>query len=438
MRTLKQVIEERAAKLDRVAALSDITKAENRNWSAEETAEFTKLETEIRALNAEKETLEAQERAALHLAARAAGAGTQGARSAGDEKDIAKYSLRKALLSLSERNSPLSGIELEMHDEATTEARAAGLATSGGLMVPQMVLDRMYAKRAPLDPSNGNGANLYGEVSVGYVDALRPNSVALQLGADYMAGMTNSFKMPRENAVYTPSFRATQGAAGESTPTYDQAQFAPKRATGYMDVDRQLLVQTANSIEARLRNQLVLGHAQLLDRIAFSGAAANNEPVGILNDTDVPVLAIGTNGGAITKVLIETLVQRLEEANGMNDNARWVISPILKRLLKALVMDAGSGQFVLDRVSNTIEGIAAIATTHVPKNLAKGTGTNLTAAILGDFRSAAYAQWGGTEIIVDTVTQALAGNIRYVPIQYVDFHVIQPGHFQVIKDITTS
>jgi hypothetical protein len=25
-----------------------------------------------------------------------------------------------------------------------------------------------------------------------------------------------------------------------------------------------------------------------------------------------------------------------------------------------------------------------------------------------------------------------------VPIQYVDFHVIQPGHFQVIKDITTS
>ena len=438
MRTLKQVIEERAAKLDRVAALSEINKAENRNWTAEETAEFAKLENEIRSLNAEKETLEAQERAALHLAARAAGGATQGKFSAGDEKDLSKYSLRKALISLAERNSPLSGIELEMHEEATTEARAAGLATAGGLMVPQMVLDRMYAKRAPLDPSNGNGANLYGEVSLGYVEALRPNSVALQLGADYMAGMTNSFKIPRENAVFTPTFKATQAAGTESSPTYAQAQFAPKRATGYMDVDRQLLVQTANAIEARLRNQLVLGHAQLLDRIAFSGAAANDEPVGILNDTDVPVLAIGTNGGAITKALTEQLVQRLEEANGMNDNARWVVSPILKRLLKALAMDAGSGQFVWDRLTNSIDGIAAIATTHVPKNLAKGTGTNLTAAILGDFRSAAYAQWGGTEIIVDTVTQALAGNIRYVPIQYVDFHVIQPGHFQVIKDITTS
>jgi HK97 family phage major capsid protein len=438
MRTLKQVIEDRAAKLDRIAALSDITKAENRNWTEAETSEFNTLETEVRALNAEKTTLEAQERAALHIAARAAGAGTQGAASASEERDLGKYSLRKALASLTERNQPLDGIEAEMHQEAVKEARSSGLATAGGLMIPQMVLDRMYAKRAPLDPSNGNGANLYGEVSTGYVDALRPLSVALQLGAEYMAGMTNSFKIPRENAVYTPSFKATQGAASESSPTYAQAQFAPKRATGYMDVDRQLLVQTANAIEARLRNQLVLGHAQLLDRVAFTGAAASDEPVGILNDSDVPVLAIGATGGAITKALVETLVQRLEEANGMNDNVRFVTSPIVKRILKALSVDSGSGQFVWERLTNSIDGIGAVATTHIPKNLTKSTGSNLSAMVLGDFRSASYAQWGGTEIIVDTITQALAGNIRYVPIQYVDFHVTQPGHFQVIKDIATT
>lgn len=437
MRTLKQVIEERATKLERIAALSEITKAENRNWTAEEKAEFDTLEREVRALNAEKETLEAQERAALHTAARAAGQGVQRGLSDQDEKDLSKYSLRKALVSLTERNTPLSGIELEMHQEAEKEARAAGLATSGGLMIPQMALERMFAKRA-LDPSTGNGSYLYGEEANGYVEALRPQSVALQLGAEYMAGMVNSFKIPRENAVFTPSFKATGDNAAASNPTYAQAQFAPKRATGYMDVDRQLLVQTAGAVEARLRNQLVRGHAQLLDRIAFQGDSASNEPVGILNDSGVGVLAIGTNGGAITKALVETLIQQLEEANGMSDNVRFVVSPILKRLLKALTLDSGSGQFVWDRLTNSIDGIPAVATTHIPKNLTKGTGTALTAAVLGDFRAASYAQWGGTEIIVDTVTQALAGNIRYVPIQYVDFHVTQPGHFQVIKDITTS
>jgi hypothetical protein len=40
--------------------------------------------------------------------------------------------------------------------------------------------------------------------------------------------------------------------------------------------------------------------------------------------------------------------------------------------------------------------------------------------------------------VVDPYTQALNGMVRFVPAQYVDFHVIQPGRFQLIKDITTS
>lgn len=439
MRTLKQVIEERAPKLDRIAALSDITKTEKRNWTEAEASEFDTLEREIKNLNAEVTALQAQERAALITAARAAGQPVQGQASEKDERDISKYSLRKALVSLTQRNTPLEGLEAEMHQEAMREAQGiAGHRSNGGLMIPQIVMDRIYTKRAALDPTEGNGANLYGELSTGYVEALRPMSVALQLGAGYMAGMTNDFKIPRENAVFAPAFEGTQDSATESSLTMAKASFAPKRATGFFDVDRQLLVQTSGSVEARLRNQILLGHAQLLDRVAFTGSAAADEPVGILNDADVAVLAIDTNGGAISKVLVETLVQRLEEANGMNDNARWVTSPILKRLLKALTLDSGSGQFVWDRVTNTIDGIGAVATTHIPKNLTKGTGTALTAAVLGDFRSCSYAQWGGTEIIVDNITQALPGNVRFIPIQYVDFHVTQPGHFQVIKDITTS
>jgi len=216
-----------------------------------------------------------------------------------------------------------------------------------------------------------------------------------------------------------------------------KASFKANRATGFMDVDRQLLVQTSGAVEARMRNQLILGHAQLLDAVAFTGTGSGAEPTGIFNDADIPVLSIGTNGGSITKVLIETLVQRLEEANAMNDNVRFILSPVLKRILKALTIDSGSGQFVLDRLTNTIDSIEAISTNFVPKNIVKGTGTALTAAILGDFRACSYAQWGGTEIIVDNLTQALKGNIRYIPIQYVDFHVVQPGLFQVIKDITT-
>ena len=437
MNILKAKIEARAAMYVRVAALGEITKVEKRDWTAEETTAFEGLETEIRTITAEITTLQAQERAAAITAARAAGTPVQGAVSAGDEKDLATYSLRKALLSLSTQNGKMEGIELEMHQQAESEARSiAGVTSEGGVMIPQLVLNRMYAKRA-LDPATGNGANLYGEDALGYVEALRPLSVALRLGAEYMAGMTNEFKIPRENAVYVPTFKDTQAEATASNPTLSKASFKANRATGFMDVDRQLLVQTSGAVEARMRNQLILGHAQLLDAVAFTGSGSGAEPTGIFNDADIPVLTIGTNGGSITKVLIETLVQRLEEANAMNDNVRFILSPVLKRILKALTIDSGSGQFVLDRLTNTIDSIEAISTNFVPKNIVKGTGTALTAAILGDFRACSYAQWGGTEIIVDNLTQALKGNIRYIPIQYVDFHVVQPGLFQVIKDITT-
>ena len=429
-------MEERAEKLNRIAALSEVTKAENRNWTADELSEFNTLETEVRALNTEKVTFEAQERASLHAASSVAGASVQGKVSDKDAKDISKYSLRKALLSLTDRNSRLEGIELEMHQEADAEMRAFGKSVSGaGIAIPTIAMGSIYQKR-DITVATGNGSFTVEDGVLGYVEALREKSLALQLGAEYLAGLTGNFDMSRENAVYTPSFKTENGTATETNPTYARAVFSPKRLTGFIDVSKQLLIQSAVGIEARLRNQLLLGHAEALDKVAFNGSSASDEPVGILNDANVGILAIGTNGGAITKVLTEQLVQALEEAKGMTDNTVWVVSPILKRILKNLSKDSGSGQYVW--MNNSIDGIAAYATTHVPKNIAKGEGTNLTAAILADFSNMMYGQWGGTEIIVDPYTQALSGLVRFIPCQYVDFNTIQPGRVQVIKDITTS
>jgi len=437
MRNLKQVTEERTVKLDRISALGAIIKTENRNWTSEETSEFEKLEGEVRTLASEITTLKAQESAQSIIAARAAGTGVQGNESEGDKKDIAKYSLRKALLSLTDRNARLDGIELEMHQEAEIEMQRFGKTVSNSAVaMPESLMSRMYEKR-DITVATGNGSYAVENLVNGYVEALREKSLALQLGAQYLTGLVGNFDMPRENALYTPAFKTENASAVESNPTLAKASFSPKRLTGFMDVSKQLLIQSAIGIEALLRNQILAGHAEALDSAAWNGAAASDQPVGVLNDADVPVLAIGTDGGAITKILIETLIQRLEEAKGMNDNTKFITSPILKRLLKALTRDSGSGQFVWGQ-DNTVDGIMAFATTHIPKNIAKGTGTNLTAVILGDMANTMFGQWGGTEILVDPYTQAINGLIRFVPVQYVDFHVLQPGRFQVIKDITTA
>lgn len=435
MKTSKQLREERASKYESLESLNAARKAEKRNFTEDEVAQFETLETEIRDLNAQLKTVEAQERAEAITAARAAGGAVKDF-SDKEEKDLAGYSLRKALLSLTDRNGRLDGIELEMHQEAVKEMRSFGKSADGsGLALPSYLMGRLLKR--DITTSTGNGGYTIEDGVVSYVEALREKSLALELGAQYMGGLVGNFDVPRENAVYSPSFKTENAAATESSPTYARAAFAPKRLTGFMDVSKQLLVQSAVAIESFLRNQILAGHAEALDRVAFAGSSASDEPVGILNDADVGVVAIGTNGGAITKALIEQMVQALEEAKGMTPGTRFIGSPILKKIMKNIAIDAGSGLFLWGK-DGEVDGVMADVTTHVPKNIAKGSGTDLTALILGDLSNTMFGQWGGTEITVDPYTQALNGLVRFVPAQYVDFHVIQPGRFQVIKDITTS
>ena len=441
MRTLKQVIEERAAKLDRIAALSDITKAENRNWTAEEKAEFTTLETEVRALNAEKETLEAQERAALHIAARAAGQSVQGAFSKQEERDLDKYSLRKVMLAKVE-NRGLDGIEAEMHEQGVQERIQSGAQNNGGFVIPDAVMNRLAAKltKRAVTATGSSGAeggyNIATEVN-GYVAALRERSLMLQLGARYLTGLTGNFNVPRENAVFTPGWKAETGAGDASSPTFTQAQFAPKALRGHMDVSMQLLRQSSTDIEMMLLEQIILGNAVALDFAGFAGPGTNS-PTGILLDSDVAVTAIDTNGGAITLAILDSVDLALRGRKQYAPTS-IVTTAKVRKVLRNLTLDSGSGLFVWDRRDNAIDGKASFDTTHLPDNLTKGTSSGVCSALIeGVFSDAWYGQWGGVEILNDPYTQATSGLVRMVSNMYADFHVVRPASFQVIKDITTA
>jgi predicted enzyme involved in methoxymalonyl-ACP biosynthesis len=81
-----------------------------------------------------------------------------------------------------------------------------------------------------------------------------------------------------------------------------------------------------------------------------------------------------------------------------------------------------------------------MATSHLPNNLAKGTGTGLSAAILGSInaQTLTYAMWGGLEIIVNPYTKGKAGITEFIVNSYSDFAVLQPNAFVVVKDFDTA
>lgn len=441
MKTVKQLKEERGVKEAALKRLLDLATAEKRELTAEESTQFDALESEVTDLDGQIERADKVEKAQMRIAARAAGTPVQGKFSEGEERDISQYSLRKVMLSKFEGRI-LDGLEAEMHDEGVKERLAAGAAVETGYIIPDAVMGRLAAKlsKRAVTATGSSGAegghNIATEV-LGYVEALRERSLMLQLGAEYLTGMTSNFQVPRENAVFTPGWKAENGAADASSPTFTKASFAPKRLPGYMEISLQFLRQTSPAVESRLVNQILLGHAAAIDFAGFAGPGTNS-PTGILLDSDVAVTEIGANGGAITQAFLDAMDTALR-GRKQYGKTNIVSTAKVRAVLRNLKIDAGSGLFVWDRRDNTIDGKGAFDTTHLPDNLVKGTsGAVCSALIEGVFSDAWYAQWGGTEIINDPYTKATEGMVRMISSQYVDFHVVRPASFQIIKDITTA
>lgn len=441
MKTVKQLKEERGVKEAALKRLLDTATAEKRELTEDESTQFDSLEREVEDLDGQIERADKVEKAQLRIAARAAGNPVQGDFSKKEERDISKYSIRKVMLAKLE-NRALDGIEGELHQEGVQERMNAGAEVGNGFVIPDAVMSRLAVKLASraVTATGSSGAegghNIATEVN-GYVAALRERSLMLQLGARYMSGLTANFQVPRENAVFTPGWKAETTAADASSPTFTKASFAPKRLTGYMDVSKQLLLQSSPDIEMLLLEQIVAGNAVALDFAGFAGPGTDS-PTGILLDSDVAVTAIDTNGGAITQDILDQVDTALRGRKQYGETS-IVTTAKVRKVLRNLKIDAGSGLFVWDRRDNQIDGKNAFDTTHLPDNLTKGTSTSVCSALVeGVFSDAWYGQWGGVEILNDQYTQATSGLVRMVSNMYADFHVVRPASFQLIKDITTA
>ena len=81
----------------------------------------------------------------------------------------------------------------------------------------------------------------------------------------------------------------------------------------------------------------------------------------------------------------------------------------------------------------------AIASTLIASNLTKGSGTNLSTMICGNWSDLLVGQWGaGIEIILDPYVNSTNGAIRIIAMTDVDFAIRHPESFIKIKDIVTT
>lgn len=424
MKTLKELLELRAGKVSEQATLVDTAEKENREFSESEAAEFDKLQKAIDDLKphiARAKQIEAAKKA------RAEAEGRDITPPKKEEDKIReKYRFTKVLHARSQ-GKDLTGLEKEMHEEAIREAAECGTSVKG-VGVPSMLMDQRNLEVATASAGGDTVATNLGPL----IPALRPRLKTRELGIQVMTGLRGNLDLPRHTGLVTAKWEGEKTSAKESNPTFDKISFKPKRLAAFSRFTLQLLNQTSIGVEMLVRNELSDGVGRAVDLAVINGDGVN-APKGILQLANLGIVSNGDNGGKPVRSKFIEMETKIANENADIGQMAFLTTPGLRGLLKDTKVDAGSGLF-LWKDNNQLIGYNAEVSTMIPKDLTKGTGTDLNAIIFGYWREYVLGQWGGFDLIVDPYTEATEGMIKVVTNTFWDGDALHDQSFSAMKD----
>ena len=248
-----------------------------------------------------------------------------------------------------------------------------------------------------------------------FIEALRNASPVMGLGVRTMTGLVGDVAIPRRSGVASTYYLSTETTAvTQSESTFDQVQLSPKNLASLSKYSRQTLIQGTPGIEGLVRTDLTDGILAALDSAVLNGSGSSGQPTGIRNTSGIGSVAMGTNGAAIDMESIVDLETAITQDNAVVGNSMAYVtnSKVMGALkkLRAGGSSATDGSFLFNAdlqaigrgpTPLTLNGYPIATTNAVPSNLTKGSGSNLSAVVAGDFSQAMVGFYGnGLEIVV--------------------------------------
>ncbi|MBQ0144959.1 MAG: phage major capsid protein [Bacteroidales bacterium] len=340
------------------------------------------------------------------------------------------FSLVKFVRELSEGRG-LTGLEAEVAEMGAEEYRRMGL-TANGAVVPSAFIRAAQGQNAG---TAAEGGNLVETMAARYVEALKEKLVVAQLGATVLTDLLGEVPVITSAAI-SADWGAEAAVANTKKANYAKAVMKPHRNSVNVVVTKDLLRQTSFDVENDLINKITEAHAVLLESAAIAGSGSGNEPRGILNTTGIGSVAMGTNGAAIDWKSVVKLETEVNSVNANRGKMAYLTNAKVFGALKTTEKAANSGRFIMeDSAAGRCNGYIAEYSNLVPANLTKGSGSNLSAMIFGNFQDLYIGQWGGLDIVVDPFTSKKTAEIEICLNAWNDVLVAEPKSFAAIKDI---
>ena len=368
------------------------------------------------------------------------------------KREKESYSIARALhnrLQLMEGKAPAQGLELEVH--RAIEAKL-GRPTEG-IYVPARDLNwglntrGYYGQRDTLQTGQDTlGGNLVDTElrSSEFIDALRNRAMISRLGARMLSGLQGNLDIPRQSGTVSTYWVAEGGTITESNLTIDLVSMRPKDLTCLTSVTRRMLMQGSLDVEALIRFDMLQQMALGIDLAAIAGTGINNQPLGILNYPGVNSVSIGTNGGAPAWNHLVQLETEIAVDNADEGTCYYLTNARTRGKLKTTPKVTGQDVFLwtdspVEKGMGMVNGYGAAVSNQVPANGTKGSGTNLSSIIFGDFSQLLIGEWGVLEIMPNPYGQGYpSGSVQIRSMVTVDVAPRRPEYFAVCTDVVTT
>lgn len=355
--------------------------------------------------------------------------------------DPTKYRILRAINRLAE-NKPVDGYEGEISQEISkrTDATPAGFFMPPNLSMHAFDKGDPRAKivgteRRAFDTTAGAGGIPTILDTARFIDSLKAVTVLARMGATFLSDLVGSLALPRLATNMTTYWVGEATAPTAANNTIDQVTLAAHTLGATTTITRRMRLQTSLDVENLIRRNMLWMMGLGIDTAGINGSGSSNQPTGLLNNTNIATTAIGTNGGDPTWALMVAMETAINDANAMTENMGYLTSQVGKGKLKTTAKIGSTFPNFLWQDDNTINGYKAMSTTMVPKNLTKGTGTNLTAVLFGNWASMLIGLWGGIDIIVDPYSSSTSGDVKMTMLQDMDTNVQHPESFNKIVDM---
>ena len=351
------------------------------------------------------------------------------------------YSLVRAINAQLTGNWSKAGFEREVSMEI---AKRSG-KDSAGFFMPMDISMRDASSTAykAVGGSTG-GSNLVATnlLAGSFIEVLRNKARVMQLGAQMLSGLVGNVDIPRQNSQTQTYWLSPEGAdTTESEASFDKLSLTPKTIGTRSQMTRNMLMQSTPDIEMLVRNDLAATLALGIDKAAMSGTGTSGQPLGILNVSGIGSVIGGTNGAAITidqLIALETLVAA---ANADESTLSYLTNSRVVGALKAL--KSSTGQYLWTNSPNgqrsgtpgEINGYQVARSNQIAANLTKGTGTNLSTVVFGNFADLVIGEWGVLEILANPYGSGFnSGSVDIRALQTVDIGVRHAASFSAMTD----